>query len=691
MKDILQSISQEQTKSVKPLIELIDRIRPYKKKKETAQEKFSELLELLEQDPQYTKALSDYIVGALKPKNFVRLFTDLGISSNDSFFIQTKQKFINKILPEVHDLNYPYHLLDVLFPFQSDYKWVIEIPDENWSKLFQLLDMKEIFALHYNDEFLSQILNSIHVVSIRINSLGLAQDILDKLPELETLDSPFTMQNREIDHFISEYLNENFDRSTDNRDYRHVVLILDQCDEQIKVIEKKSATTGVSLKLTNYLLRLKQNLKRIRFLLYLVTRHKDNIYFKEEVELIKELITEHCRRRSLKLHFEDHLSLISYQVTTLTGQTGESYITTTAKEYWKMFRAAAGGGVIVAFLSVFKLLIYYLSLPPFGNAFMNSMNYSLGFIGIHITKTKLATKQPAMTASRLAASLDDVKDSPEVSLDSLARMIKLIFRSQFAAFVGNVTLSLPVAFSLAWLWYWMTGAHLATPEVADHLVSGLHPWKSLVLFHAAIAGVYLFLSGLISGYYDNLTLTEKIPERLRNHPLLRRFIPGKVLVKLSRYIEKNLGQLAGNFFLGVFLGSTSTIGYILGLPLDIQHITFAAANLGVSIAGMNNEIPLELLIKALCGVGLIGLMNFSFSFGLSILVAIRSRNVNFKQEKELIKNVMRLFFKNPITFFIPPFKEDSVEYTPPSSEKYKRKKQGQEASQNDSNCRLENE
>lgn len=654
MREILQQLLDSPTKSMKPLIDLIDEIRPYKSKSNSPEDRFKQLVDILRENPEYAEALSEYLVNTLKPKNFVRLFTDLGINSNDGFFIQTRTKIISQILPEVHDLNYPYHLLEVLFPFQSDYKWINQIPNDLWSQLFKNLGMREIFEIDFNDTFLAQILNSIHIVSIRINSLGLSQDILNKLPELETLDSPFTMQNREVDFFIDQYLKEDFDRSTENRDYRHLILILDQCDEQIKKIENKRSSTGVTLRLTNYLLRLKQNLKRIRFLLYLVTRHKDNIFFKEEIELIKNLIYEHCRRRSLRAHFQDHLRLLSYQVTTLTGQTGESYITTNAKQFWKMFIAAAGGGIIVAFLSIFKMLIYYLHYPPFGNAFLQSMNYSLGFIGIHVTKTKLATKQPAMTASKLAASLDDVENGPEISLDSLAKMIKLIFRSQFAAFVGNVTLSLPVAYGLAWLWFWLTGGeHLATPEIANNLIGGLHPWKSLVLFHAAIAGVYLFLSGLISGYYDNLTLTEKIPERLRNHPILRKFIQGKILVKATRYIEGNLGQLAGNFFLGIFLGSTATLGYILGLPLDIQHITFAAANLGLSIAALGNNIPLETLIYSLMGVGLIGLMNFSFSFGLSILVATKSRSVNFKQRRELFKKVLRLFISNPISFFLP--------------------------------------
>ncbi len=56
---------------------------------------------------------------------------------------------------------------------------------------------------------------------------------------------------------------------------------------------------------------------------------------------------------------------------------------------------------------------------------------------------------------------------------------------------------------------WKTG-----PQFSN-LLHDLHPLRGLALLYAAIAGVYLFLSGLISGYYDNLSLYHRVPVRLR--------------------------------------------------------------------------------------------------------------------------------------------------------------------------------
>ena len=48
--------------------------------------------------------------------------------------------------------------------------------------------------------------------------------------------------------------------------------------------------------------------------------------------------------------------------------------------------------------------------------------------------------------------------------------------------------------------------------------------RLLAIFHAAIAGVYLYISGLIAGYYDNLAVHNKIGERIRNQPTLKRMM-----------------------------------------------------------------------------------------------------------------------------------------------------------------------
>src|SRR5690606_15602528 len=99
--------------------------------------------------------------------------------------------------------------------------------------------------------------------------------------------------------------------------------------------------------------------------------------------------------------------LISYEVTQHTAKTGETYITEGRTEYWKMFNAALGGGFIVGLLCIIKVLLGKIDTSPFAHAILYSLNYAVGFILIYLLGFTLATKQPAMTASTLAKSIDE--------------------------------------------------------------------------------------------------------------------------------------------------------------------------------------------------------------------------------------------------------------------------------------------
>src|SRR5690606_11171791 len=147
--------------------------------------------------------------------------------------------------------------------------------------------------------------------------------------------------------------------------------------------------------------------------------------------------------------------ILSYEITHHTALTGEHYITNNRKEYFKMLRSASLGGVIVAFLCIFKLLMSKIETSDFGHAFLYSMNYSFGFIAIYLFGATLATKQPAMTASALVSALEQGSKNNSISLSdkyrSFAVFFARVFRSQFIAFVGNVFLAFPIALFLIWI------------------------------------------------------------------------------------------------------------------------------------------------------------------------------------------------------------------------------------------------
>lgn len=632
------------------LVELVGLIRPSNSSESAqANDNLDSLIALLKEKEELRQQLKQYIYTLFSGRNSVRAFTELGIQSSKGFFSETWRKISYEILPPSYPENGLMQDLFQIFRKKHDYKWVEAIATEKWAGLFELLGYEEPHELPPGSPALNQLLNCILVLSQRITAIGLEAEIVEKMPEIELFDSPFMVQSREISSYLEYFNDPEFERNTENNDYKHILVMLVQCEEYIKEIRRNKSKFGTSLSLSQSLLRLSQNLHRLRMFLKLVHYTEEDYPFKDEAVFFKQLIRAENKKHSLREHFNQNLSYLAFQITEHTGKKGKKYITSSRPEYWGMFRSALGGGFIVGFLTIFKTIVSNQALAPFGRAFLYSMNYSLGFILIHLTHSTLATKQPAMTASRVAATLD-VSGEREKNMKNLVEMLVRLSRSQFIAFAGNIVLAFPVGFGIAWIIELITGARFADEPVAQKIIHELHPINSLALFHAAIAGFYLFLSGLISGYYDNLNIYSKIPKRLKEHRILQRIIPQKRLNAYADYIENNLGALAGNFFLGIFLGSTGVLGYILGLPLDIRHVTFASGNFGIAIASMDAPYATGMIIYSLLGIFLIGLVNFIVSFGLTTAMAMKSRNVDFRGTRLLIKLLLKRFIAYPLDF-----------------------------------------
>ena len=124
-----------------------------------------------------------------------------------------------------------------------------------------------------------------------------------------------------------------------------------------------------------------------------------------------------------------------------------------------------------------------------------------------------------MTAAYIAASLDEAK-SDDDGYENFGVMIAAVSRSQLASFAGNLLVVFP--FSLFWILlvhvFW--GNLFLDEPAAQHLLDSVHPIFSLSILYAALAGFYLFLAGLISGFGDNKVIVSHIGLRLMHHPWL---------------------------------------------------------------------------------------------------------------------------------------------------------------------------
>src|SRR5690606_24565726 len=249
--------------------------------------------------------------------------------------------------------------------------------------------------------------------------------------------------------------------------------------------------------------------------------------------------------------------VVSYEITQYTAKTGEHYITESPKEYFSMFKASLGAGFVVAFLCIFKVLLSKANTSDFGFAVLYSLNYAFGFIVIYLCGFALATKQPAMTASFIIKAIEEGRKNQSTTEQhsAFATLFARLFRSQFIAFAGNVIMAFAVALLLMWLIDTTTGINL-TDTKWPTLLKDESPVHSLAIVHAAIAGVFLFLSGIISGNVSNKNKHNQVYYRIQENPLLKSAIGDYKSAKVAGWLEKKWPGIVSNFWFGVFMGST---------------------------------------------------------------------------------------------------------------------------------------
>lgn len=607
------------------------------------------LCQLLESNPEQARALRAYLNQVISSRKLSHLLTDTGITLSIGFWSEMWHRINYKWLPPVVRDEY---LKDVFLKILhgEDYRWVCAVDDAVWMTLVHAIGFNYRDGMSFHAWVLGELLTATRILSYRISTIGLEPELVRNCPEIENFESPFLCQNVEINDYMSMYGNWMADRSRPREDSRHIDVLLSQCEEIVGKIRRSSAVQGVSVSLTRLLLRLTQSIERLRVLFTLLDAPNATSATPTAVQLFKVLVEADNRKHSLSHLINSNTELLALQVTQHASRTGEHYVANTRDEWLGMLRSAAGAGIIVGFMALLKLLASKLSLAPFGYALIYSLNYALGFILVYILHFTIATKQPAMTAALMAAALD----SDKKKLDPLAELAIRMLRSQFVAILGNVALAVPVAYLIAWLWVPLSGHPLADSSKALHLLQDIDPIHGMALPYAAIAGICLFLSGLISGYYDNKAAYQDISARLQQLTWLQRLFGKARLAKTADYIGNNLGALAGNFFFGVMLGTVGTVGGFFGLPLDIRHVTFSSANFAFALVGLDNHLSAEQWILSLSGIALIGISNLAVSFALALTVALRSRRVNFKQEWSLAGVLWRRFCSAPRDFFLPP-------------------------------------
>lgn len=265
----------------------------------------NELLNLLEKDNYYSNLLRACIINNFKNLEFRRTLSDIGIIDDTNFFGELKKRFFAKFIPEQPNKNsFQYTLNQVLYS-SKDFDWIIKISDDEWLRFIKHLKLPTIYE---SKRLIDEILLAMHILSQRMGGLALQTDILKLVPEYTNLESPFLAYDNELNELVRrlETQKNNF-LPFNILDKNQLTIIANQCFNYIETAYENSSKYGISFKVNQNLLTIKQQLTRIQELTeYLFI--KDDIDKNEKnILFYQKLVQYNSKKNNIRELFNEGL------------------------------------------------------------------------------------------------------------------------------------------------------------------------------------------------------------------------------------------------------------------------------------------------------------------------------------------------------------------------------------------------
>jgi site-specific recombinase len=667
IRQALEAIALHQGEDTELLARLVQTIRPGKGARSKGEApQFDALLTLLATDEVLREGLADHLRRLLQGKRLSSTLLDTGMPQGDLWY-ELRERLIYKVLPYQPERNTVEHILVNVFYREGDGDWVAALDEMQCIRFLELMGGVGLDRAAVDDHWIQELLFTSKALALRIAGRAFDSGVLRMVPEYATFDSPFVALEGELDEYLGGLRSGATSRDRNEAAYRQVLVLLRQGEELVQRAYRNSGKYGIGIRVNQSLMLMERMLERLKLVLLAISVDRTVDARLSTVRVAKALVQASSGSTRVLGFLDRSTQVIAREITQHSGRKGAHYITTTRSDYFKMLRTALGGGFVVAFACILKAWFGTWDTSLFGHAFLYSFNYAWAFITIYLLHWTLATKQPAMTAATLASALKGSMDRPsDTRYDALVELMARVWRSQFIAFVGNVFMAFPVGIALAYGWNALFGGAMLAHK-APKLIHELDPFLSLAMVHAAFAGIFLFISGLIAGSATNRALYRRIPQRIEEHPILKLTLSAGMRKRIAGYYERNYGGIISNLWFGVFMGSLGTVGIIIGLPLDIRHITFAAGNLALGLVGGGWHISTYALVTSILGIGLIGFINFVVSFSLSLGLAMRSRGIPYRELLPIGKAVWEHFRQDPWAYYLPP-SDTPVAAPPPTTE-----------------------
>ena len=570
------------------------------------------------------------------------LYADFGFGSRMSLAGELLTRVQARVLPATPDTRDLAALFRLMFE-AADADWIAAIDTATLHRAGSILAPAA-------EDWRATLLDAITILVSAVHAAGYSPALRQRMDTALLHDEPFRQLTAAAGALRTAVLEGRHAEALQEAAYLRA--LLDTCRRVAGSITAHLEQYGVSVDIVFDLDQLQGRARRIEQLLECVLAPDPAPQWQR---LVAALARELAQVRGVRRLLARQYSLLARQVTERSAETGEHYITRTRDEYRDMLRRAAGGGAILAGTTFVKFAIAAIGLSAFWAGFWSGANYAASFVVVMLLHWTVATKQPAMTAPALAASLPAAGGSTsEEQIETFVDRVAQLIRSQAAGIVGNVAMCAPLVLAAQWLAKTVFGAPLVGAETAEYVLGSLTLLGPTVLF-AAFTGVLLFASSLVAGWAENWFVLHRLDSAMAWNPRIVATLGAARARRWSSWSRANVSGLAANISLGMMLGLAPALVDFLGPPLEVRHVTLSSGQLGAALGALGWPLLAEPAFWwCMAGIAATGVLNVTVSFWLAFKVALSSRGVRLKDRSRIAAAMRRRLFTRPLSFVWPP-------------------------------------
>jgi site-specific recombinase len=599
------------------------------------------LVEYLETNEPARLAFQTAFGAVLQDLQSLTLLAETGIPSDQGLIAEVVQRLVSKVIPMARRATDSSRLLINLYSTKQQVRQFKEIPGDLFLRLVAVVTPEASETAWEHER--RDLCEALRLLATRVGWLGLKPEMRERSVACGISDSPFY----ELVQATEQLLGPNGAGGTSA--WQEVV---GRCRQELGAVHRHMEAAGVSVELVFDLKKIEACFARMESLVAVLcaSNHADGL--RATRHLLESLMEGRQSDLSLTALLKENLDLVARKTVERTGHSGEHYIAHDRSEYWEMWRAAIGGGLLTVVTAALKMRIVDAHLPPFLEGLASGTNYAVSFVFLQVFGFVLATKQPAATAATFAGIVRDNRGAERSN--KIADFVSHITSTQFAAALGNVVAVAAGSIVFDRLWRLLFTQSFLMPKSAEHVYEMLNPLHSATAFYAIVTGIILWLAALAGGWCENFATYYRITDAVAEHPV-GTHVGQKRTASFADALEKNLGGWSTSIVLGYLLGFAPVIGYFFGVPLDVRHVTLSSGTLALAAAQSGREALVSpSLYYAMAGIGVVFVLNLFVSFTIAGIVALQAYDVSMREQFAILGHLFWTGLRSPLRFILPP-------------------------------------